>query len=59
MTQPSNEEIRRMLGPIPPLKQGDALFNAHTVETKPNESDYDPDAWHALDDVVGGWIRGE
>lgn len=59
MTRPTNEEIRRQLGPIPPAKQGDALFNAHVVETKPNESDYDPDAWVALDEIVGGWVRGK
>jgi hypothetical protein len=58
MPRKSNEEIRRMLGPTPPVKRGDALPSAaHVVETKLNESDYDPDAWHALDEVVGGWIR--
>lgn len=59
MTQPSNQQIRRMLGPVPPTKDGEPPKPRYVIETKLNESDYDPDAWVALESVVDRWIRGE
>jgi hypothetical protein len=53
MTQPSNEEIRRQLGSMP-VADNDLseyefkITHRAPVETKPNESDFDPDAWVAL-----------
>jgi hypothetical protein len=53
MTQPSNEEIRRQLGSMP-VAENDLseyefkITHRAPVETKPSESDYDPDAWVAL-----------
>lgn len=62
MTQPSNEEIRRQLGGMPTGQNDLAEYEfriqyKEPAETRPNELDYDPDAWVALDEVVGGWIR--
>lgn len=64
MTQPSNDEIRRQLGGMPTGDNDLAeyefrILHREPAEDRPNESDYDPDAWVALEGVVGRWIRGK
>lgn len=61
MTQPSNKEIRRQLGGMPTGQNDLAEYefriqHKEPTETGLSESDYDPDAWVAMDGVVAEWV---